>query len=207
MSAKIKICGLTNLDDTELALRLGADFLGFNFYRPSPRYVTPRAAGEIIRSLPNKTVTVGIFVNETTDTIAATLEQCPLKMVQLHGDETPDQCLAVAALGVDVIKAIRVRHPEDISLARDYHVSAVLLDAFRQELYGGTGHTFDWTWIHQGVDRPVFLAGGVEPENITDALAVGVYAIDLCSGVEKSPGLKDPQKMKDLFDRIARYDG
>ena len=207
MSTKIKICGLTNFDDAQLALRLGADFLGFNFYRPSPRYVTPNDAAEIIRSLPDETATVGIFVNETTDTIAAALEQCPLKMVQLHGDETDDHCRAAAALGVEVIKAIRVRRPEDINLAQDYQVHAVLLDAFREELYGGTGHAFDWTWLRQGTDKPVFLAGGINPDNITEALAVGVYAIDLCSGVEKSPGLKDQRKMKDLFDRIARYDG
>lgn len=205
MRAKIKICGLTSVDDAQLALRLGADFLGFNFYRPSPRYIEPAAAAEIIGSLPAETCAVGIFVNAETDAIKAVLEQCPLQMVQLHGDETNDHCRAVAALGVDVIKAIRVRGPDDLSLAQDYDVSAVLLDAFREELYGGTGHTFDWSWLQQGTDKKVFLAGGINPDNINEALAVGTYAVDLCSGVESQPGIKDPAKMKTIFDRVARY--
>ena len=205
MPTKIKICGLTNLDDAQLSLRLGADLLGFNFYPPSPRYLTPAAATEIISSLPPGTRTVGIFVNEPTDAITAVLAQCPLQMAQLHGDETNDQCRAVASLGVEVIKAIRVRSPEDINLAQQYDVPAVLLDAFHEELYGGTGHTFDWTWLQSGTDKRIFLAGGINPDNITDALAARTYAVDLCSGVEQQPGRKDPAKMKTLFERIAQY--
>lgn len=205
MRVKIKICGLTSVDDAQLALRLGADFLGFNFYRPSPRYIEPAAAGEIIGSLAAETCAVGIFVNAETDAIKAVLEQCPLRMVQLHGDETNDHCRAAADLGVDVIKAIRVRQPDDLRLAQDYDVTAVLLDAFREELYGGTGHTFDWNWLQQGTDKKIFLAGGINPDNINEALAVGTYAVDLCSGVESQPGIKDPAKMKTIFERVARY--
>jgi len=205
MNPKIKICGITNLTDAQLALDLGADLLGFNFYPPSPRYLEPAAAARIIAALPPQTVTVGIFVNETIDTVKTTLETCPLTMAQLHGDETDAYCQQIAALGPQIIKALRVRQPADIAGAHNYHVDAILLDAFHEKLFGGTGQTFDWSWIKTASLPKVFLAGGITPDNITDALAVAPYAIDLCGGVEKTPGLKDPHKMKLLFQRIAQY--
>jgi len=203
---KIKICGITTLDDAKLALALGADLLGLNFYQPSPRYIDPAAAAAIVSALPAETTIVGLFVNASTEQIAAVAAHCRLNLAQLHGDETPQQCQAVAALGLDVIKAFRLRRPEDIEQIAGYDdVYAVLLDAFHPELYGGTGDRFDWTWVGKAAHQRVFLAGGITPDNVVDAIKAGTYGIDLCSGVEESPGRKDPAKMKLLFERIAAY--
>ena len=201
---KIKICGITNLADAELSLELGADLLGFNFYRPSPRYIEPGAAAEVIASLPDGTVTVGIFVNEPTDAIAKLLEHCPLGFAQLHGDETPGQCREAAALGVGVIKAFRLREPDDIKQTAAYDVDAILLDAFHERFYGGAGCTFDWSWVRNARHAKVFLAGGITADNVAQAAAVGTYGLDLCSGVESKPGLKDHAKLRLLFERIAQ---
>ena len=205
MVAKIKICGITNLADARLALALGADLLGFNFYQPSPRYVAPTQAAEIITALPKDVVTVGVFVNAGTSGIERVLAQCPLKMAQLHGDETNQQCRETAQLGVQVIKALRMRRVEDIEAVKQYDVDGILLDAFREDLYGGTGDKFDWDWVRQTGGRKIYLAGGIGVDNITEALAVGTYGVDLCSGVEKEPGIKDPVKMKELFKKINNY--
>lgn len=207
MRPKIKICGITNLADARLAQQFGADILGFNFYRPSPRYIEPDAAADIIAQLKPTSITVGIFVNAPIDAISETLARCPLTMAQLHGDETNDFCQTVAALGVKVIKALRIHRPDDINHARQYQVEAILLDAFHEELFGGTGESFDWSWVRSIDNQKIFLAGGITPENITEALAAGTYAVDLCSGVEQSPGIKDPEKMKLLFQEIAHYHG
>jgi len=205
LAAKIKICGITNEIDAHLALRYGADWLGFNFYKPSPRYIEPAAARKIIDTLPPEAGTVGLFVNADLPVIQAVLERCPVRMMQLHGDESGEQCRAAAKFGVPVIKALRIRRPADIEQIREYPVDTILLDAFRQELYGGTGHTFDWSWIRATSDKKIFLAGGIRPDNIGEALRVGTYGIDLCSGVEKEPGIKDTGKMKDLFQAIRNY--
>lgn len=205
MAAKIKICGITNIADGRLGLGLGADLLGYNFYQPSPRYVTPDLAGQIVQELGNKVSSVGVFVNAGLDDIRQVLAKCPLDMIQLHGDESNDQCKAVKALGVEVIKAIRIRKKEDITQVAKYDVETVLLDAFNEKLYGGTGERFDWGWIKQTGKQKVFLAGGITPDNIIDALEVGTYAVDLCSGVEKTPGIKDANKMRVLFSKIAKY--
>ncbi|MBN1765839.1 MAG: phosphoribosylanthranilate isomerase [Sedimentisphaerales bacterium] len=202
MNTKIKICGITNLADGRLALELGADMLGFNFFRPSPRYINPRKAGEIINALPTDTVTVGIFVNAGVARAAEVLKDCPLTMAQLHGDEDNQECHDVEQLGVKVIKALRMKQPKDIELALGFDTDMILLDAFREELYGGTGDTFDWGWIREVSDKKIFLAGGINPDNITEALKVGTYAVDLCSGVEKKPGIKDADKMKILFNKV-----
>ena len=203
MSVKVKICGITTLPDAQLALDLGADLLGFNFYPPSPRYIPPPAAAKIISALPPETVVAGVFVNATAAEIAAVLSQCRLNLAQLHGDETNAFCREVAQLGLAVIKAFRLRCQEDISQTAEYDVEAILLDAFRPEVYGGSGHRFDWSWVRQSPHQRVFLAGGITPDNVKQALDVGAYGIDLCSGVEAAPGVKDPAKMRLLFERIA----
>jgi len=205
MAAKIKICGITNLADAQLAVQLGADFLGFNFYPPSPRYLEPEQARAIIDLLPPRIITVGVFVNEPVAAIKKVLARCPLQMAQLHGDETSHQCLQVAQLGVKVIKALRIRRPADIEQANQFDLDMILLDAFYPQLYGGTGQAFDWSWIRPTGDKKIFLAGGISPENITQALAAGTYAVDLCSGIEKTPGRKDADKMRSLFAKIADY--
>jgi len=207
MAAKIKICGITNSGDARLCAGLGADLLGFNFYCPSPRYIDPEAAGKIIAELPPETATVGVFVNAGVSEIARVLQQCPLHMAQLHGDETPADCQAVAGLGVKVVKAVRIRSRENIDQAKDFDVEAVFLDAFHAELYGGTGDRFDWSWLSGDSGRKIFLAGGIGPKNITEALSVGTYGVDLCSGVERTPGVKDAEKMQTLFERIKGYYG
>ena len=206
MSPIIKICGLTRLEDAELSLHLGADLLGFNFYKPSPRYIEPAAAAKIINQLPAETQIVGIFVNASPDQIAQVAKQCPLHYAQLHGDETPKTCKAVEALGLKVIKALRIRKIDDINQCDHYDVKTILLDAFHEELYGGTGHAFDWSWIkNKPTNKNFLLAGGITPDNITDALTVGIYGIDLCSGIESAPGIKDRQKLKTLFKIIKNH--
>ena len=205
MTAKIKICGITNLRDAQLALELGADLLGFNFYRPSPRYIEPAEAADIIGALSKDTISVGVFVNAGLEGISEVLECCPLQIAQLHGDETNADCMAAAQLGVRVMKALRMSKPDDIEQTEQYDTNLILLDAFRQELYGGTGETFDWSWIKSTGGKKVFLAGGISPENIEQALTADTYGIDLCSGVEKAPGVKDLDKMKLLFKKIANF--
>jgi len=183
----------------------GLDLLGFNFYPRSPRYVTPARAGEIIRTLSDEVISVGLFVNAPIERIVQVLQDCPLKVVQLHGDETNAECQATAKLGVKIIKAVRIRQKNDVSQVKNYHVDWMLLDAFREELYGGTGHCFDWSWLDKAERGKIFLAGGITPDNVSEALAAGTYALDLCSGVEKKPGIKDADKLKQLFTRIDRY--
>ena len=205
MSVKVKICGITNLNDAQLATELGTDYLGFNFYRPSPRYLEPKKAAKITANLPEDIITVGVFVNAGLKGISEVLRQCPLNMVQLHGAESDEDCRAAADMGVKVIKALPIKQPEDIQAARRYKTEAILLDAFHKKLYGGTGHRFDWSWIGQLSSQKVFLAGGITPENVTKALAAGTFGIDLCSGLERAPGIKDPHKMKKLFEEIKKY--
>ena len=205
LPAKIKICGITNISDARLALELGADLLGFNFFRPSPRFIEPQAAAQIINALsPASAQMVGLFVNAQLDFIKQTLRECPLGMLQLHGDESNADCNRASELGLAVIKALRLRTPRDIEQARRFDTPFILLDAFHKELYGGTGATFDWSWVTSVPDKKIFLAGGICPDNIKDALAVGTYGIDLCSGVEQRPGLKDPHQMKTLFEKIKQ---
>jgi len=208
MQPVVKICGITSLADAELSLRLGADWLGFNFYPPSPRYIVPENAAEIIRKLPKKTVCAGVFVNEKLSKIARIASLCPLTMVQLHGDETPEDVQATAKeTGLLLIKAIRIRTPENMLQIERFPADFILLDAFRKELYGGTGEAFDWSWIPRRSDVKILLAGGINPDTICDALQVGTFGLDLCSGAESAPGIKDPEKMKILFEKIREKNG
>jgi phosphoribosylanthranilate isomerase len=207
MRGKIKICGIGNLADARMAAELGADFLGFNFYRPSVRYIAPEAAAAIIAELPEEITTVGVVVNAGAAEMREILRACPLDMLQFHGDEDNEQCRMVSDMGVAVMKALRIKGPGDIGSAAEYDTEFILLDAFREELYGGTGQVFDWGWIRAVPGKKIFLAGGIGPGNIGQALAVGTYGVDLCSGVEKAPGVKDAAKMKLLFEKIAEYYG
>jgi len=192
---KVKICGITNLEDAAAAVDMGADLLGFNFYPKSKRYITPDEAIVIIDKLPTFVDIAGVFVNATAEHIKEVSEQCFLNWIQLHGDETPDFCDSVFCPGAKIIKAIRVRSPEDTEMARQYYTDAVLFDGYDPQSYGGAGKSFDWELISQ-VDKRVFLAGGVKPENAAQAIETGVYGIDICSGVEKEPGKKDHEKMR-----------
>jgi phosphoribosylanthranilate isomerase len=206
MSIKIKICGITNIDDANLAIQLGADLLGFNFYAPSPRYLAIEQAEEIIQKIPTFVDTVAVFVNPSPTELKRVVEKGFFNWIQLHGDETPEFCRSLNWTNARVIKAIRVQSADDIRKADTYPVDAILLDAFDTALYGGTGKTFDWSLIGN-LYRRIFLAGGITPENVVEATERDVYCIDVCSGIESEPGKKDPQKMKLLFENIRKATG
>lgn len=202
---KLKICGITNWRDARRACEAGADFLGFNFYRRSPRYVSVRKARAIVRRLPKKVYAVGVFVNEAESTVIETAGAVGLRYVQLHGDESPAQVERLAR-SIRVIKAIRVRKPFSAARLRPFkRAAAFLLDGFDPGSYGGTGKTFDWrAAIAARRAAPIFLAGGLTPANVAEAVRiVRPYAVDVCSGVEAKPGKKDPAKLA-AFVRAVR---
>jgi phosphoribosylanthranilate isomerase len=192
----IKICGITSLDDAHAAVAAGADALGFNFYKPSPRYITPESAREIIDTLPDSILTVGVFVNEESpETVSAIADRSGIKAVQLHGDESPDYCRALNP----VIKNFSVSTSFDIDQISAYEVDAIMLDTKDNRLHGGTGRVFDWS-IAQQVSRifpKLFLAGGLSPENVREAIEmVQPYAVDACSSLEDKPGIKNHERMR-----------
>jgi phosphoribosylanthranilate isomerase len=202
---KVKICGITNWPDAEKSCEAGANFLGFNFYRESPRYISPAAAGRIIKRLPKRVKAVGVFVNETEENILATARSAGLHQIQLHGDESLETIESVQRK-FPVIRAVRVRGRFDTSRLSEFgKADALLFDGFDGERRGGTGRTFDWRAIRGiGLKKRIFLAGGLTPENISEAiLAARPYAVDVCSGVESQPGKKDPRRV-DAFMRAAR---
>jgi phosphoribosylanthranilate isomerase len=203
---KVKICGITNYDDAAAAMDMGADLLGFNFYEKSPRFVQVDKAKEIIDKLPGFIDTAGVFVNASMEKIHEIKDLCQLNWVQLHGDETPQFCSQFLSHSVKTMKALRVKDQTDITKANSFFTDAILLDAFHPEKYGGTGITFDWNIVGH-IDKRIFLAGGINPGNVTDAVELGVYGIDVCSGVEERPGKKDHKKMKKLFDNIRHLRG
>lgn len=209
---KVKICGITNWADARCACGSGADFLGFNFYPRSSRYIDPERARPIVRRLPANVSSVGIFVNEPPGNLIRTVRAVGLKYVQLHGDETPGMVSRLRrTLGaVKIIKAIRVRRAGDVKKAvRFDDASAVLLDGFDSRSRGGAGKTFDWPLAScaNGHQR-VFLAGGLAPENVAGAIRlVHPYAIDVCSGVESSPGKKDHAKIRALMRAVKNANG
>jgi len=203
---KVKICGLTNYLDAAAAVDLGADLLGFNFYPKSPRFITLEQAAQIINKLPAFIHVAGVFVNASLDQIKEAISECNLDWVQLHGDESPEFCESLLSINVRTMKAIRVKDQEDIERAESFFTDAVLLDAFDPEKYGGTGLTFDWNIIGH-INKRIFLAGGINPDNVAAAIELGVYGIDVCSGIEARPGKKDHRKMKKLFENIQRLRG
>jgi len=198
---KVKICGVTNYEDAVAAMEMGADLLGFNFYPQSPRYIQPAQAAGIINRLPAFVDVAGVFVNSTLEEIRAIAGQCQLDWIQLHGDENIDFCKWLAYDSVKTMKALRVKGADDLQQVDNYFTDAVLLDTYNPAKYGGTGLSFDWNIIGH-IAKRVFLAGGITPENAAAAVGLGVYGIDVCSGVEVTPGKKDHQKMKALFDSI-----
>jgi phosphoribosylanthranilate isomerase len=198
---KVKICGITNYKDAAAAVDMGADLLGFNFYPKSPRYIAPAKAVEIINKLPAFIDLAGVFVNESIEKIHETKNFCQLDWIQLHGDESPEFCKQFLSHSVKIMKAIRVKDQKDIERAESFFTDAILLDAFDPEKYGGTGLTFDWNIVGH-IGKRIFLSGGINPDNAVAAVELGVYGIDVCSGVEAEPGKKDHKKMKKLFENI-----
>jgi phosphoribosylanthranilate isomerase len=200
----IKICGITNLDDALAAVDAGADALGFNFYKPSPRYVTPETAAEIISQLPSTVLTVGVFVNEQSPrSVEELARRASVTAIQLHGDESPGYCSAIE--NRYVIKAIAAGADFDLQHALDYDVDAILLDTKHDTLRGGTGRVFDWS-IALEVRRAVpklYLAGGLGIENIEDAInSVDPFAVDACSALEETPGKKNHVTMRAFVNAI-----
>jgi phosphoribosylanthranilate isomerase len=204
----VKICGITNLNDAMAAAEAGADALGFNFYAKSPRYISAETARSITQELPGSTLKVGVFVDESIETIAMTVDVAGLNVIQLHGDESPGYVDELRRrTSCDLIKAFRVSDdfsPED---ALDYSVEGILLDAFSADVHGGTGETFDWdvaksVWTLIGC---LWLAGGLTPENVAEAIAaVRPFAVDACSSLEIGPGIKDPAKMRHFIKEAKR---
>ncbi|HXJ13391.1 MAG TPA: phosphoribosylanthranilate isomerase [Candidatus Limnocylindrales bacterium] len=203
---RVKICGITNVEDALLACELGAHAVGLNFYEKSPRCISPFTASKIIQRLPPFVTPVGIFVNWQAAPVASLAKALGLAAAQLHGDETPKLASEVAKK-VPVIKALHVGKGSGLPSFTMYRgVTAFLLDAPHSGQYGGTGGTADWTLAQAAAkSHRVLLAGGLTPENVAEAiLAVRPYAVDVTSGVEAKPGKKDPGKLRAFFEEVAR---
>lgn len=201
---EVKICGITNLPDALMSVEAGANVLGFNFYKGSPRYIAPDAARSIIAELPRGVQTVGVFVNEPSPSIIERIAgHTRLGAVQLHGDESPAYCRSLRHL--TTIKALRIGAGFKLEHANDYGVNYVLLDAFVAGARGGTGATCDWAIaraVRERVPR-LILAGGLSAENVSAAIeAVRPFAVDACSRVESSPGVKDEAKVREFMQSV-----
>jgi phosphoribosylanthranilate isomerase len=195
---KVKVCGMTNLKDTLVAVEEGADAVGFIFYKKSPRSVTMKLVREIVLELPPFVDTVGVFVDETAEQINKIADYCNLDMVQLHGDESPTFCKRMRRR---VIKAFRVKDMQSVKKLSNYQVSGFILDTFSESLHGGTGKVFDWNLALPAKKfGPVIMAGGVTPNNVRQAIQrVRPYGVDVCSGVESEPGIKDHKKIRSFL--------
>ena len=199
---RVKICGITCVEDALTAIAAGADALGFVFHEPSPRHVFPEQAAAIIRALPPFVQAVGLFVNADIDGVNDVADLCRLDLVQLHGDEAPEYCDRVERR---VVKAFRVQDISSLEPMKRYRVAGYLLDAYSPTVYGGTGLTFNWEVARVATQYgTVILAGGLTPENVGQAVQAAVpYAVDVSSGVEAEPGKKDPDKVRQ-FIRAAK---
>ncbi len=203
---EIKICGITRREDALCAAESGADALGFIFHPKSPRYITVERARAIVAELPEGIVTVGVFVNRPAEEVERTMEACGLDLIQLHGDESSAYCRRFPA--GRVIKAIALRTAEELGQLADYEVRAFLVDARDAGRYGGTGKRADWELAARlGESHPLILAGGLAEENIAEALAsVAPGAVDINSGGEQSPGIKDHDRLRRIVGIIRGMD-
>jgi phosphoribosylanthranilate isomerase len=201
---RIKICGITNLDDALLAADLGANALGFIFYPPSPRSIAPDAAREIIAHLPPFVACVGVFVDEDAAVVRDLAARVGLDWVQLHGRESPEYC---RSLGRKVIKGFRIKDRDSLGLLAAYRgaADALLLDTYKQGQVGGTGAIFDWRLAREAKQyAPIILAGGLTAANVAQAIEVAQpQAVDAASGTEAAPGKKDPAKLGAFFKAVT----
>lgn len=204
---RVKICGITNIEDALLAVELGADALGFIFFANSPRYVTPEVVRTIIDRLPPFVTPVAVTVNESIASVSEIMAVSGCQIAQLHGDEPPEY---LERLAWPAMKGISIATAQDLNMIERYKFArAILLDTKVAGLYGGTGTSFDWTVARQAhrFGRPIILAGGISPENVAEAMQVAQPdAIDVSSSIELQPGKKDPQRMQVLFDNVRRED-
>jgi phosphoribosylanthranilate isomerase len=206
---RVKVCGVTNLDDAQRAVDLGAWAVGLIFHQPSPRSCALPDAEEIGRQLKRAAPEVtGVFVNRPLDEVVAIADACSLAMLQLHGDEGPAYCdEAARRTGCRVMKAVQIRDKSSLTALRTFHVDYHLLDAHHPDLRGGTGATFDWDLIGKRHKVPMVLSGGLTPENVGDGIAATrPFAVDTASGTEAEPGRKDPEKLDAFFSAVARAD-
>ena len=201
---KVKICGTTNLKDAMFAVDSGADAIGFIFFKKSPRHISQKEVKDIVAQLPPFIEAVGVFVNETSDKINRVTEQCRLTAVQLHGEESPAFCRRIKRR---VIKTFRVKDAHSFKGISKYDVSGFLLDSYTDENRGGTGKVFDWNLALRAKKQgPVILAGGLNPYNVYTAIhRVKPFGVDVCSGVERSPGIKDLMKIDEFIKSVRRY--
>lgn len=203
---RVKICGITSVDDALLAVRSGADAIGLVFYEPSPRYVDIQRAAEIAASIPPFVTIVALFVNASVEQVNQVLADVPVGLLQFHGDESPAFCEQFER---PYIKALRMKADVDVTVACRQYQSAqgVLLDAYRKGVPGGTGECFDWQAIPDGLSQPIVLAGGLQSSNVAEAIGVVRPAsVDVSGGVEASLGVKDPRKVIEFINQVNLAD-
>jgi phosphoribosylanthranilate isomerase len=196
VSVKVKICGVTSVSDAQAAVQAGADAVGLMLYSGSPRHITLEAAQEIAGNLPPSVIRVGVFVDPNPEDVFAAIRLCGLNLLQFHGAETPQFC---QQFGVMTLKAFRMKSAESLAALASFSADAFLLDSHVPDKPGGTGQTFNWDLAvaAKKFGRPIFLAGGLTPENVADAIrAAQPFGVDVSSGVEISPGRKDPEKIR-----------
>ena len=194
---KVKICGITNLEDALAAVEAGYDALGFVFYKKSPRYIEPEEARDIIKKLPKNIIKVGVFVNEEENNIRKIARLCKLSLLQFHGNESPNFCKKFS--DYRVIKVFRIKDKIDLSKILSYNTFAYLFDTFAKSKFGGTGQSFNWDLLKplSGIKQPIFLSGGINANNVREAIKLACPAwVDVSSSVEIKPGKKDYGKVK-----------
>jgi len=204
MQTKVKICGLTSVADALAAAAAGADLIGLMFYEGSPRHITLAQAAEISRALPPFVLRVGVFVNPDAALVSRAIAECGLNLLQFHGDEPSDFCTQFSIMS---LKAIRVKDAASIAELGNYQTDGFLVDAYSKAGLGGTGERFNWELAEEAkkFGKPIFLAGGLTPENVAEAVQqVQPFAVDVSSGVESAPGQKDPARMKAFIQAVRR---
>lgn len=204
MHTRIKICGINHRDDALKAVEFGADAIGIIFVEKSPRYTSLTEARVIAESMPPFVTVVGLFMDSSAKEVKDALKVVPLNLLQFHGDESPEYC---DQFGMPYIKVLRMRENVNVvAFAQDYpNAAGILLDTYKKGVGGGTGHTFDWNLIPKDVPLPLILAGGLTPENVASAVeTVKPYAVDVSSGVESEPAIKDHKKIEQFIKEVQR---
>lgn len=199
MSCRVKICGITNVEDALMACHYGADALGFVFYAKSPRYVSPEMANDIVSQLPPFVTPVALFVDADSSLIDSVLKGSSRWLIQFHGNESESECLYYQR---PYVKALRVKQGDDVAALVDRYpsASAMLLDAYKEGVPGGTGELFDWSIIPARLSKPIILAGGLTPSNVKQAIyQVSPYAVDVSGGVELAKGIKSEPKVQEFI--------
>lgn len=203
---KVKMCGITNYEDSINAINLGADYLGFNFYNHSPRYIAASKARNIIKKLPKNIKKVGVFVNENIKNIKKLINFCNIDIIQLSGDENGNFISNLEKVSnKKIIKSFRIKDSRDIEKIKHFKTDYILLDSFKEGLYGGAGSKFDWSIINNAHinKKTLFLAGGLNASNVKLAIKeLSPYAVDVCSSIEAYPGKKDYKKMKEFIEAL-----